>query len=151
MTRRKYDIQALAGELYDTLANCPQVCEHGIRGLTKSDIAKDLSVPGHIVSMVIRAQRLIFGDDDEINIPYHVCGKQRIYHLSASIEAGERWQLIRMRNEIAQIQVTRAWWQSLSRAHAEETFAGRMARMNDLAYAEIEGRVRLLMGELPEL
>ena len=151
MARNKYDIQAMAGQLYDLLADCSEVCEHGIRGLTMPAMAEKLSAPGHIVSKVVRAQRLLFGSDDEINIPYHVCGKQRIYHLSASIEAGERWQLIRMRNELAQIQVTRAWWQSLSRAHPEGTFSGRIARMNDLAYAEVEQRVRLLMGELPGL
>jgi hypothetical protein len=151
MVSRKYDIQRLAGELYDALADCPQVCEHGIRGLTQDAIAGKLSVPRPIVGKVIRAQRLIFGKDDEINIPYHICGKQRVYHLSASVKAGDRWNLVRQRNELAQIQVTRAWWQSLSRAHAEDTFAGRMARMNDLAYSEIEQRIRLLMGELPGL
>ena len=149
--RRKYDIQALAGDLYDMLAGCQNICEHDVRGLTLDDISEKLSVPGHIASKVIRAQRLLFGADDEINIPYHICGRQRIYHLSAQIESGERWQLVRMRTELAQIQVTRSWWQTLTRANAETTFAGRIARMNDLAYSEIEQRVRLLMGQLSGL
>lgn len=141
--KRKYDIPVLAGELYDRLANRDISCEHGVRGMTMTEIAEELVVPAYIASRVVRTQRLIFGDSDEINIPYHVCGHQRYYHLSGSIDAGERWNAIRLRNELAQVQVSLAWWKSLSRAHPESG----LVKLNLVAYSEIETRIRLLLGD----
>jgi len=145
MSRRIYDMAALSGQLYDILADTPVCCHHGIRGLTIHGVAESLDVPIGIARGVIRQQRLLFGDDDEINIPIHMCGKQHFYHLSASIEAGERWQTRRMRNELAQLRVSIAWWQSLSRAHPDDRFI----KLNLAALGEVETRIKLMLGELP--
>lgn len=146
MTRRKlYDIEALSGELYDMLAGAPIACEHGIRGYEAKEITDKLGVPRQITSKVIRAQRLLFGDDDEINIPYHVCGRRRIYQLSGSIEASQRWNTIRMRDERSRTEVSIAFWQSMLRAHPTDGYA----KLNLAACREILTRINLLLGELP--
>jgi hypothetical protein len=148
MTRPRYDIAALAGQLYDKLAGCPVVCEHGVRGLDIHAISAELDVPTHVVSRIIRFQRLVFADD-EINIPYHVCGRHRVYHLSASLAAGERWLTIRLRGELAHLAITIAWWQSMVNAHPDSTVDGQLARINLLSYQEIESRVRMRLGQIP--
>lgn len=148
MSRARYDTAALAGRLYDTLAGCPIACSHGIRGMDIHEICAHLDVPVQIARRVLRFQRLLFADD-EINIPYHVCGKRRVYHLSASVDAGDRWMTIRLRNELAQLGVIIAWWQSMANAHPDTSVDGQLARINLLSYQEIETRVRMRLGQLP--
>lgn len=129
--RRKWDIDALAGQLYDELAKGKddlQPCPHDILGLTVHEIALKLDVPIHVIRKVVRSQRLIFAGD-EINIPIHICGSDHIYHLSGQIEGGQEWMERRIKNEIAQEQVNVAWWQSMATASQHDTVRSRFAGM----------------------
>jgi hypothetical protein len=130
MGRRKlYDIDALAGRLYDMLAGAETICPHDVRGLTIHEITAKLDVPAQVVRRVIRSQRLLFGSDDEINVPIHICGTDRVYHLSAEILAGQQWMAARLKNEMAQEQVNIAWWQSMVRANAHDDVRRRYSEL----------------------
>lgn len=126
-----YDIEALAGKLFDRLAAGPEVltpCPHGILGLDWREIIDWLDVPRNVVYKVTRNQRLTFGGD-EINIPIHQCGTRQIYHLAGQISAGLPWQARRIKNEISQEQVNVAWWRSMVNATTHDRVYQRYAQM----------------------
>jgi len=125
--KRIYDIDALAGVLYDGLADAPVACQHEVRGYDIHEIAKLLDIPIQRARQVIRKQRLLFGGDDEVNIPIHLCGTRRIYHLSAQVLSGQQWQAVRIKNELAQEEVNVAWWQSMVRANQHDQIQARYA------------------------
>lgn len=144
---RTYDIDALAGQLYDELARGAaelKPCPHDILGLTTYEIAVKLDVPVHVVRRIIRKQRLIFAGD-EINIPIHVCGTDHIYHLSGQIEGGQEWMARRIKNEIAQEQVNVAWWQSMVNASQHDLvrskFAGMVLKDHERLLEDLKGLV----------
>jgi hypothetical protein len=118
---RQYDVDALAGKVYDLLAGLKpaDACPHEVLGLTRWEISERLDLPAHWVGRAIRRQRLIFAGD-EINIPIHRCGTDQVYHLSGEVAAGNDWMQRRLRNEVAQEQVNIAWWQSMAAANQHD-------------------------------
>jgi hypothetical protein len=129
--RRLYDIEALAGRLYDELSGGPKtlpMCPHGILGLDRDQMVKRLDVPRQVTYRMVRNQRLIFGGD-EINIPIHYCGRRRIYHLAGQIDAGSKWMKARIRNQISQAEVNIAWWRSMVNANQHDQIHRRYAEL----------------------
>lgn len=137
---RKYNIPDLAGSMFDLLQEAPVACVHDVRGYDIHELSSKLDIPEPAASKVIRCQRIIFGGDDEIGIPYHVCGRRRIYHLAGRIEEGDRWNQIRMRTELKNVEVSIAWWESMAVNHP-----GAADHML-VAYNGIKHRLEIMLG-----
>lgn len=140
---RRYDLDDLAGHLFDLLSNNPD-------GLSVGKIAARLGIPPHAAVAVIRHLRLTLAVGDSINVPWRTEGKARIYFLAGQQVDGQVWQVARMRARLSNFDVDLAWWRSMVAGSDETTPAGRLARRILRHFEGVAADVREIQEEIQQ-
>jgi hypothetical protein len=110
--------------LFDLLMDSPE-------GVTIDEIALHVGVVKRHADDVVHEFRLLFGNDDTVNLPADPNGRGErwLYTLSGTMEHSERWALNRIADAETRLETLHAVLASAERAVDGRSLAGRKVRI----------------------